>query len=102
MTNTYTAEEQAIRDRFPAPRYRVSKFEYSAGTTFGLTIRRTTCHVIAGACRYASSNGEVFMTAGEENELPSGNYRFEVVGDTQVICLHIWDIDAIKEDSKVR
>ena len=102
MTNTCTPEEQAIRDRFPSPRYRVSKYEYPAGTAFRLSIRTATCHVIAGACRYASSKDEVFLKAGEEGDLPSGDYRFEVVGDSRVICLHIWDIESIKEDAAMR
>ena len=100
MTNTCSVEEQAIRDQFPSPRYRVSKYEYPAGTAFKLTIRAATCHVIVGACRYASSADEIYLKAGEKAALPSGDYRFEVLGDSRVICLHVWDIEAIAEDAK--
>jgi hypothetical protein len=100
MANTCSPEEQAIRDRFPGPRYRVSKYEYPAGTAFGLTIRKATCHVIEGACRYATLTDEILLKGGEKCELKSGGYRFEVLGDSRVICLHVWDIEAIKEDAK--
>jgi len=104
MINTPSPQEQAIRDQFPSPRYRVSRYAYPAGTAFGLTVRKAICYVIEGACKYASPSNEVLLKAGDNSVLDSGNYRFEVLGDSRLVCLHIWDLKELRQtvnDSEV-
>jgi hypothetical protein len=88
--------ESALREQFPAPRYRVSRGEYPARTTFPCAISEGNCYVLSGACKYTGPDVELILRAGEEGRLHSGEYRFEVLGDSSVILVHVWDLDSLR------
>jgi hypothetical protein len=88
--------EIALREQFPAPRYRVSRGEYPAGTTLPCVISEGSCYVLSGACKYTGAGAEVILRAGESGLLHSGEYQFEVLGVSSVIVVHVWDLDYLR------
>jgi hypothetical protein len=89
--------ESTLKEQFPAPRYRVSRAEYPAGTTFPCVISEGSCYVLSGACKYTGRAGEVILRAEEDGRLISGEHQFEVLGDSSVVLVHVWDLDHLRK-----
>jgi hypothetical protein len=83
--------EAAVRARFPSEKYRVSVYRYRSKTRFGGVMRRGSCHVLAGACRYVFAT-DVTIQAGEVAELPGGDYSFEVLGEDELVIVLCWEL----------
>ncbi len=86
-----TLSEAAVRARFPPEKYRVSVYVYPPQTRLSGVMRRATCHVIAGMCRYTFES-EALVRAGDVAELPEGRYSLEVVGDGDVVIVMCWEL----------
>lgn len=82
--------EQDLRTQFPAPVYRVSRFEYPAGTRFPGTMRSSTCYVLRGECKYIFGANNFQVSAGQHGQLPGGSYKFEVLGNEAVVLILVW------------
>jgi hypothetical protein len=88
--------EIELKEQFPAPRYRVSRGEYHAGTTLPCVISEGSCHVLSGACKYTGLGAEVILRAGESGRLSCGEYQLEVLGDSNVVVVYVWDLDSLR------
>jgi len=89
--NTEALSEVAVRSRFPPEKYRVSAYRYPPEAKFGGVMRRGTCHVVAGACRYIFEI-DVRLQAGDVAELPEGHYSLEVLGQDEVVIILSWEL----------
>ena len=90
-SNDEALSEDAVRSRFPPEKYRVSAYRYPALTKFNGAMRRGTCHVLGGTCRYFFDR-EVTLSAGDVAELPEGTYSMEVVGDDELVIVLCWEL----------
>ncbi len=82
-----------LRERFPLmDRFRVSEFNYPAGTVFNGSMIAGKCFVFAGAVTYHYDGFDVYLTEGEWAELPAGNYQLTVgrACDANLVC--VWEI----------
>jgi hypothetical protein len=95
VTDASKLLEKQIRDQYPSPRFRLSRREYPAGTSLPCVVSEALCYVLEGACRYKNSNFEVEIRAGEGRALRPGEFQFEVIGDSSVALIHIWDLETL-------
>lgn len=84
--------EQDLRTRFAAPAYRVSRYEYPAGTIFPGAMRSATCYVLRGECKYIFGPNNFQVSAGQHCQLPEGSYLFEVLGNEGVVLILVWRV----------
>lgn len=84
--------EQDLRTQFPAPVYRVSRFEYPAGTTFPGAMKSSMCYVLRGQCKYIFGPNNLQVSAGQHCQLPEGSYEFEVLGNEGVVLFLVWRV----------
>ena len=89
--NTEVLSEVAVRSRLPPEKYRVSAYRYPPQAKFSGVMRRGTCHVVAGVCRYIFES-EVMLQAGDVAELPEGHYSLEVLGEDEVVIILCWEL----------
>jgi quercetin dioxygenase-like cupin family protein len=87
--------EQDLRTRFPAPAYRVSRYEYPAGTIFPGATKSATCYVLRGECKYIFGPNTFQVSAGQHYQLPDGRYLFEVLGNEGVVLFLVWNVHAL-------
>ena len=84
--------EDSIRARhLPADSHRVSVSKYPPGTSFGGVTREGTCYVLKGKCRHSVPE-ELILGSGQFAMIPAGEYRFEVLGDTEVVLVNAWKL----------
>lgn len=89
--------EEELRAQFPAPAYRVSRYEYPAGTRFPGTTRSGACYVLRGECKYIFGPNTYQISAGQHCQLPQGDYLFEVLGNEGVVLFMVWHLDPLSK-----
>jgi len=86
-----------IREKFtPAGHFRISKYEYPAGTEFTGAAREGECYVLQGQVmyRFEKFGFEISLSAGEFANLPSGTYRLSVGTNEAVSLVMVWELPA--------
>lgn len=88
---------EAIRALYvPSEAYRVSPNKYEAGVR--CTSRAGLPHlvyVLDGCCKYQLGDRELTLCASEFTSLVKGEYWFEVMGDTEVKLVRVFQIPRI-------
>ena len=90
-SNAEPLSEEAVRSRFPPEKYRVGVYRYPALTKFSGTMRRGTCHVIRGTCRYLFDS-DLTLQPGDVAELPEGTYVLEALGEEELVIALCWEL----------
>lgn len=75
----------------PANRYRISRKSFPRGASFPGAMRKGTCFVLEGVCRYRTPE-PVDLHAGQYAEIAEGEYEFEVLGDQDVVLVMVWEL----------
>jgi len=84
--------EDRIRQQYvPSDRYRISKQKYPKFTNFMGVMRKGTCYVLEGSCRYRFRE-TTELKAGQYIEFEKGEYEFEVVGNSDVVLVLVWPL----------
>ena len=85
--------EAAIRaTHIPPDHFRISKSEFEMNTCFSGSTRTGRCYVLEGSCIYRFEKNEVEIRAGQFADLVGGRYNFEVLGDTGVSIIKVWNL----------
>ena len=92
--------EENLRAQFPAPAYRVSRYEYPEGTKFPGATRSGACYVLQGECKYIFGQNTFQVSAGQHCQLPEGSYLFEVLGNEGVVLLLVWHVDELMKSQR--
>jgi len=83
----------------PASDYRISPNSYPAGAEFSGYTKSGHVHVLTGSCEFKFGAKLVAISAGQRDLLPSGTYRFEVVGPDAVEFVLVWHLPSVLTDS---
>ncbi len=85
--------EVAVRRlHMPSERYRIRTCEYPPGTKFPAAAKQRTCYVVQGSWSYARGAESWTLSAGQVAELPTGDYRLEVIGAQPLRFIHVFDL----------
>lgn len=85
--------EESIRTKFrPESEWRISRFEYPAGSTIDGAMRSGECFVLAGEVCYANSECSTMLAKGDIAALPSGKYSLRVIGDHSAQIVMCWPL----------
>jgi len=83
--------ETAIRKLHqPSESFRVGRRKFPSGSCFPGAMMAGTCYVLKGACRYTFRAETIVIRAGMWAPLPSGDYKFEVLGSEDVETVLAW------------
>jgi hypothetical protein len=87
---------EAIKKLFPSSSYRVSIFNYPAGTKFPGSMREGRCYVITGRCTYSFGDSNLELSTGEYANLQQGNYILTVAPEEDLEIVIVWDLSKLK------
>ncbi len=82
----------------PPTDYRISPYSYPAGAQFFGSGRSGHVHVLTGSCEFKFGAKLVALSAGQHDLLPSGTFRFEVVGPNAVEFVFVWHLPSVWTD----
>jgi hypothetical protein len=83
---------EAIKKLFSSSNYRVSSFNYPAGTKFPGSMREGRCYVITGRCTYSYGDSNLELSTGEYANLEKGSYVLTVAPEEDLEIVIVWDL----------
>jgi hypothetical protein len=84
---------EAIRKlHTPPSHFRISRYQYTAGTALPGIAHAGRCYVLSGRCSFTVGDWQAEIVSAAYADLPSGSHELLVPGDDPVELVWVWEI----------
>ena len=84
--------EESLRRRYPAPSFRLAVRRFTAGELVRGAMRKGTCFVLRGECKFMFDDQPITLKSGEYSDLPEGEFAVLALGTEDLVYVVVWPV----------